>query len=65
MSGAMPIFPTPQEMELIGHLRETKMIRFLTELDEHGWVMARAMLAELAQCSPPKQEPTEESNEWR
>jgi hypothetical protein len=52
-------------MELIGHLRETKMIRFLTKLDEHGWVMARAVLAELARRSPPKQKPTEESNEWR
>jgi hypothetical protein len=63
MAGAIQL--TDAEMALFERMKRDEMTAFLTELDEHGWVMARAVLAELARRSPPKQKPTEESNEWR
>jgi hypothetical protein len=48
MAGALPIAPTEQEMALLRRLQADDMVRFLTELDEHGWSMARAVLRELA-----------------
>jgi hypothetical protein len=66
MAGAMPIMLTKQEVDLIQRMRVMDLIRFLTELDEHGWMMARAVLAELASRSTkPKPKNTEEPNERR
>jgi hypothetical protein len=48
MAGAIPITLTDAEMALFARLQRDDMVRFLTELDEHGWSMARAVLAELA-----------------
>jgi hypothetical protein len=48
MAGAIPIAPTEQEMALLVRLQRDDMVRFLTELDEHGWVLARAVLREIA-----------------
>jgi hypothetical protein len=39
MAGAIPIRPTEQELLLLQRLRADEMARFLTELDEHGWVL--------------------------
>jgi hypothetical protein len=49
MAGAIPIAPTEQEMALLQRLRADEMTAFLTELDEHGWSMARAVLRSLAE----------------
>jgi hypothetical protein len=49
MAGAIPIRPTEQEMALLARLQRDDMVRFLTELDEHGWSMARAVLRSLAE----------------
>lgn len=48
MAGAIPIRLTDAEMALFQRLQRDEMVRFLTELDEHGWAMARAVLKELA-----------------
>lgn len=48
MAGAIPISLTDAEMALFARLQRDEMVRFLTELDEHGWAMARAVLRELA-----------------
>jgi hypothetical protein len=49
MAGASPILPTEQEMDLLRRLRADKLTALLTELDEHGWKMARAVLRSLAE----------------
>jgi hypothetical protein len=36
-------------MALLQRLRADEMVAFLTELDEHGWKMARAVLRSLAE----------------
>ena len=48
MAGAIPISLTDAEMALFQRLKRDEMTAFLTELDEHGWVLARAVLKELA-----------------
>ena len=48
MAGAIPISLTDAEMALFARLQRDEMVQFLTELDEHGWAMARAVLKELA-----------------
>jgi hypothetical protein len=52
MAGAIPIAPTEQELTLLRRLQADDMVQFLTELDEHGWSMARAVLRELASRRP-------------
>jgi hypothetical protein len=42
MAGAIPISLTDAEMALFARMQRDDMVRFLTELDEHGWAMARA-----------------------
>lgn len=46
MAGAIPIIPTDAEYRLIGS--PYHVARLLTELDEMGWMAARALLALLA-----------------
>jgi hypothetical protein len=48
MAGAIPIRPTEQELALFRRLQQDDWIQFLTELDEHGWTLARAVLREIA-----------------
>lgn len=48
MAGAIPIRLTDAEMALFQRLKRDEMTAFLAELDEHGWMMARAVLKELA-----------------
>jgi 5S rRNA maturation endonuclease (ribonuclease M5) len=49
MAGAIPIQLTEQELAMLARLQRDEMVRFLTELDEHGWSMARAVLRSLAE----------------
>jgi hypothetical protein len=39
---------TEQELILLARLRADEMVESLSRLDEHGWVLARAVLHELA-----------------
>jgi hypothetical protein len=48
MAGAIPIRLTDAEEALWRRMERDDIHRFLTELDEHGWVLARAVLKELA-----------------
>lgn len=48
MAGAIPIRLTDAEEALWRRMERDEINRFLTELDEHGWMMARAVLRELA-----------------
>jgi hypothetical protein len=48
MAGAIPIRPTEQELALLRRLQADDMVRFLTEMDEHGWALARAVLREIS-----------------
>jgi NADH pyrophosphatase NudC (nudix superfamily) len=48
MAGAIPIQLTDAEMALFARMKRDEIDRFLTELDEHGWVLARAVLREIA-----------------
>jgi hypothetical protein len=48
MAGAIPIRLTDAELSLFARMKRDEIDRFLTELDEHGWVLARAVLKEIA-----------------
>jgi hypothetical protein len=48
MAGAIPIRLTDAEAALFERMKRDEIERFLMELDEHGWMMARAVLKELA-----------------
>jgi hypothetical protein len=48
MAGAIPITLSDAELALFARMKRDEIDRFLTELDEHGWSMARAVLKELA-----------------
>lgn len=48
MAGAIPIRLTDAEEALWRRMERDDINRFLTELDEHGWAMARAVLRELS-----------------
>jgi hypothetical protein len=48
MAGAIPIKLTDAELLLFARMKRDEIDRFLTELDEHGWELARAVLREIA-----------------
>jgi hypothetical protein len=48
MAGAIPIKLTDAELALFARMKRDEIDRFLTELDEHGWELARAVLREIA-----------------
>jgi hypothetical protein len=48
MAGAIPITLTDAELALFARMKRDEIDRFLTELDEHGWTLARAVLKEIA-----------------
>jgi hypothetical protein len=48
MAGAIPIRPSEQELALLRRLQADDMVKFLTEMDEHGWMLARAVLREIS-----------------
>jgi hypothetical protein len=48
MACSIPIRLTDAELALFARMKRDEIDRFLTELDEHGWILARAVLREIA-----------------